>query len=170
MSASSRETRKIHATLMAKVNGQEARIMIDTGASSSYVCSDLISKLSLKPARTETSNNSETASNTRHIGAADYQRIRTTEQPVLGDNPDCDPGAEFTMLGWMLYGRLGSDSSAAEKSFFLNSSKTEFERLCSLDILGLEEPGHEQEFHESFTSNLLKSKENFYENKTAMED
>eukprot|EP00794_Sanderia_malayensis_P020998 gene20998-23050_t len=54
MSASSRETRTIHATLMAKVNGQEARILIDTGASSSYVCSDLISKLSLKPARTET--------------------------------------------------------------------------------------------------------------------
>ena len=232
MSASSRETRTIHATLMAKVNGQEARIMIDTGASSSYVCSDLISKLSLKPARTETrcieqmygtvtrqveiynvnikslvrddfnfdvncinaekgvltylpnpevrklkqrfrrlkrlefSDEATTAKQLPiHVilGAADYQRIRTTEQPVLGDNPDCDPGAEFTMLGWMLYGRLGSDSSAAEKSFFLNSSKSEFERLCSLDILGLEEPGHEQEFHESFTSNLLKSKENFYE-------
>ena len=32
------------------------------------------------------------------LGAADYQRIRSTEQPVLGANPDKDPGAEFTML------------------------------------------------------------------------
>ena len=30
------------------------------------------------------------------FGAADCQRIRTTEQPVLGNNLDKDPGAEFT--------------------------------------------------------------------------
>ena len=37
------------------------------------------------------------------FGAADYQRIGTTEQPVVGANPDTDPGAKFTMLGWMLF-------------------------------------------------------------------
>ena len=49
----------------------------------------------------------ETATQDRlpvHIifGAADVQRIKTTEPAVLGPNPDTDPGAEFTMLGWVL--------------------------------------------------------------------
>ena len=33
------------------------------------------------------------------LGAADYQRIRSTRKPILGANPDQDPGAEYTMLG-----------------------------------------------------------------------
>jgi len=36
------------------VNGQEARIMIDTGAGSSYECSDLITRLGISPIREET--------------------------------------------------------------------------------------------------------------------
>ena len=43
----------IHPTLHASVNGEKVRIMIDTGASSSYICSDLISLLGLKPVRRE---------------------------------------------------------------------------------------------------------------------
>ena len=54
MSASNSETTTIHATVKAKVNGQDVRIMIDTGASSSYICSDLVTKLSLRPTRKET--------------------------------------------------------------------------------------------------------------------
>ena len=34
--------------------------------------------------------------------AADVQKIKTTGPPVLGPNPDTDPGAAFTMLGWVL--------------------------------------------------------------------
>ena len=34
--------------------------------------------------------------NVIHLGAADIQRIKSTEP---GSNPDTDPGAEFTMLG-----------------------------------------------------------------------
>ena len=51
MSASTRSTSTLHATVRAMVNGQEARIMIDTGAGSSYVCSDLITKLEISPIR-----------------------------------------------------------------------------------------------------------------------
>ena len=43
----------IHPTLHASVNGEKVRIMIDTGASSSYICSDMISLLGLKPVRRE---------------------------------------------------------------------------------------------------------------------
>ena len=38
------------------------------------------------------------------LGAADYQRIRTTEPLILGVDPDKDPGAEFTIHGLTLYG------------------------------------------------------------------
>ena len=38
--------------------------------------------------------------------AADYQRIKTTEPPILGKNPDKDHGAELIMLGWTLTGRI----------------------------------------------------------------
>ena len=34
------------------------------------------------------------------LGAADYQRIRTTEPLIMGAKPDKDPGAEFTMVEW----------------------------------------------------------------------
>ena len=36
----------LHATIKGRINGQQVRIMIDTGASSSYICSDLITKVS----------------------------------------------------------------------------------------------------------------------------
>ena len=164
----------LHATLVAKVNGIPARIMVDSGASSSYICTNLLTKLGLKPVSWETRHieqmfgtvqrrvqifkvtiqsnavdgfrldlkciNGEKDMLTHlpnprikdlkkkynrfrclkfsdedteedklpiHIilGAADYQRIKTTEPPVLGPNPDVDPGAEFTMLGWTLTGK-----------------------------------------------------------------
>ena len=48
MSSSSNST-TLHPTVKAKVNDRVVRVMIDTGASTSYVCSDIITKLSLKP-------------------------------------------------------------------------------------------------------------------------
>ena len=168
MSASTWSTSTLHATVRAMVNGQEARIVIDTGAGSSYVCSDLIARLGISPIRQETrcieqmygtvtrrvdiysltmesavvdgfnfvvdclnaekdvltslpnprikdlkrkyprlrklqlSDEDEMADQLPvHIilGAADYQRIHSTEPLILGNDPDADPGAEFTMLG-----------------------------------------------------------------------
>lgn len=71
------------------------------------------------------------------LGAADYQRVRTMEPLVLGTTPDKDPGAEFTMLGWTIYGRQAVTENCTEKQFFLRSGQEEFEKLCSLDVLGL---------------------------------
>ena len=36
------------------------------------------------------------------LGAVHIQRIKSTEPPILGLNPDTDSGAKFTMLGWVL--------------------------------------------------------------------
>ncbi|XP_065654578.1 uncharacterized protein LOC136081209 [Hydra vulgaris] len=43
----------IHPTVIAKVNGEKARIMLDTGAGNSYICTNLLTKLKLKPIRKE---------------------------------------------------------------------------------------------------------------------
>lgn len=160
--------------------------MFDTGADSSYLCTDLITKLNLKPVRkqqrcieqmfgtvkktvevyniviqssvvegfsldveclnaergvlTYLPNPDISALKKRHgrlrrlhfseegtrgdempvhiiLGAADYQRICTTEPMVLGYNPDKDPGAEFTMLGWAICGRQPTSENHSEKIF-----------------------------------------------------
>ena len=59
------------------------------------------------------------------LGAADIQRIKSTEPPVLGLLPDTDPGVEFTMLGWVIAGTSTPLSAEAEKMFFMNSSPNE---------------------------------------------
>ena len=233
LSASTLSTSTLHATVCAMVNGQEVRIMIDTGAGSSYICSNLITQLGLSPIRHETrcieqmygtvtrrvgiyplkiqstvvdgfnldvncinaekdvltylpnprikvlkrryprlrrlqlsDENVSTDQLPVHIilGAADYQRIRSTEPLVLGYNPDQDPGAEFTMLGWVLYGRLISNGDGVEKEFFLNSSRSDFEHLCSMDVLGLDDPETpDPSFHEDFTEHIQFKVEGFYE-------
>ena len=48
-----KEHTTLHATVLAEVNGVKARIMLDTGAGSSYISSDLVAGLNLKPQRVE---------------------------------------------------------------------------------------------------------------------
>ena len=43
----------LHATVIAKVGGLQARIMLDSGAGSSYISSSLLTELNLKPYRTK---------------------------------------------------------------------------------------------------------------------
>ena len=223
----------LHATVTAKVNGTPARIMIDNGASSSYICTQLITQLHLKPVSVETRNieqmygtvkrrvqifkvkiqsnavegfcldlncingekdlltylpnpkvkelkknysrfrnlrfcdeDSEEGKLPIHIilGAADYQRIRTTEPPVLGPNPDVDPGAEYTMLGWTLSGKTVEIDADSEKLFLTLTPQNEFERMCSIEVLGLEDadsaPG--EEFHEQFQGQLKRLDDGTY--------
>ena len=223
----------IHATVVAKVNGITARIMIDSGSGSSYVCTSLLTQLKLKPSKIEkriieqmygtvtrrveiykvkitsdmvddfemelTCINGEKEiltflPNPRikslkkkynrfrclsfsdedamddmlpvHLilGTSDFQRIRTTEPLVLGPNPDRDPGAEFTMLGWTLSGKTVGSEVGAEKGFFMNSTKDEFEQMCSLEVLGLsDELGNEEDFHENFKKNIKRMDDGSYQ-------
>lgn len=43
----------LHPTVLAKIGEEEVRVMFDSGAGSSYLCTDVITKLNLKPARKE---------------------------------------------------------------------------------------------------------------------
>ena len=76
------------------------------------------------------------------LGAADYQRIKTTEPPVMGANPDLDPGAEYT-------------HSESEKIFFMTLPQNEFEKMWSLEVFGLcDNEKENKEFHADFKEKL----------------
>ena len=53
MSSTLQNTSAIHPTLLANIGGEQVRLMIDTGPSSSYICTYLITKLRLRPVRKE---------------------------------------------------------------------------------------------------------------------
>ena len=94
------------------------------------------------------------------LGAADYQKIRSTDQPVLRANPDS------AMLGWMFFGRQMSISKTAEKGFFSESSQQEFDTFCNLEALGLIDlPQVGVQFHKKFSKNLPRTKSGYYESK-----
>ena len=88
------------------------------------------------------------------LGIADYQRIRTNEPLVLGMNTNMDPVAEFTKLGWTLCGGV-TRKIQFEKQYFVNDEKSEFQKLCSLDVLGLEHVIQPEEFsHPTFKDHI----------------
>ena len=43
----------LHLTLLTKVGSETVRVMFDSGAGSSYVCTEVITKLNLRPMRKE---------------------------------------------------------------------------------------------------------------------
>ena len=93
------------------------------------------------------------------LRAANIQQIKSTEPPVLGLNPDTDPRAEFTMLGWVIVGKSTPLSAEAEKMFFMNSSQNEFAQK----VIGLKdlENVHDS-FHEDFIDQLQRLEDGTY--------
>ena len=226
----------LHPTVLAKIETETFWVMFDSGAGSSYLCTDVITKLDLKPSRKEqrcieemfgttrrnvevynvkieslavegfsfdvecinaeknvltsppnpnihnlkkqyarlrwlpfTEEETRSESMPMHIilGAADYQRMRTTEPLILRANPDKDPGAEFTMLGWPIYGQHPGVESGVDKQFLLKTGQEEFEKLCSLDVLGIADTGAKQDglVHEEFLQQLTKTPDGYYKTK-----
>ena len=87
------------------------------------------------------------------MGVADYQRVKK------------DPGAEFTMLGWTLAGNnISTDIQNTEKSFYMNSSKEEFERMCSIEVLGISDENNTIKGvnHEDFKDQLIQLQDKSY--------
>ena len=99
------------------------------------------------------------------LGAADYQRIRSAEPPVLGKNPDTDPGAEYTVFDWILYVKSISTEEDIDRGFLAKSGQEDFEKLCSLDVLGLIYNADKSniEFHTDFKKQLQLKEDGFYE-------
>ena len=79
-------------------------------------------------------------------------------------DPD-DPGAEYAMLGWILCGRTQSNDKPLDKEFFVSSSQSEFERLCSLDVVGLvdkQQATLDEQFHEDLCEHLKQTEDRSY--------
>ena len=233
MSSYFEKTTTLHGTVLAKVGTQTVRVMLDTGAGGSYICTKVITEQRLKPVQrerrcieqmfgtmekdveiynvkieskavegfslnvkcinaekdvltylpnpkvgklkqgfarlrrlpfSEEETKGEMMPANIILGAADYQRIRTTGPPVLGNNPDKDPEAEFTKLGWTMYGQHAGSECQVEKQFFLQSTTDEFTKLCILDILGVTDAKSDNaEIHEDFLEQLTRNQDGHYE-------
>jgi hypothetical protein len=90
------------------------------------------------------------------LGVNDFKRIRLQEAPVIGRHPQ-DPLAEMTKLGWIMYGGR-TERSGTELCHFTMTGQQEFEKLCSLDVLGLKESSAPTETlfdHETFKQQIV---------------
>ena len=80
---------------------------------------------------------------------------------------------EFKKFGWTIMSP-GTDDDFT-KMLFTKTSMHDYQKLCDLDVLGLQEsPNEEQSIYEDFKEQLRQSKEGWYETgllwKPGMED
>ncbi|KAK3704454.1 hypothetical protein QZH41_003417 [Actinostola sp. cb2023] len=95
------------------------------------------------------------------LGTSEYAKIKTETPPKLG-NPG-EPIAELTRLGWTI---LSPGKEPDVSSMFLTqTSTTDYENLCKLDVLGLEDQlkDHHDNVYEEFKEQLVRSPEGWYE-------
>ncbi len=95
------------------------------------------------------------------LGACDYAAIKTTEPPRIGQPGE--PVAEKTKFGWTIMSP-GKELDHS-KMLLTQTSHTDYEDLCRLDVLGLEDrPEYDQrEVYAEFREQLVRSDEGWYE-------
>ncbi|XP_068723854.1 uncharacterized protein [Montipora capricornis] len=95
------------------------------------------------------------------LGASEYSRIKTDTKPRIGKAGELV--AELTSLGWTM---MSSGKEAHIGSLYLTrTSSTDYEQLCSLDVLGLQDgpDGDQQSVYNDFKEQLRRSDEGWYE-------
>ena len=74
-----------------------------------------------------------------------------------------DPVAEFTKLHPSFCGEV-IEKIQFEKHYFVNDERSEFQKLCSLDVLGLEDVMQPEEFnHQTFKDHIKYCEKGYYE-------
>ena len=95
------------------------------------------------------------------LGSGEYARIKTSTKPLVGN--DFEPIAEKTKLGWFIM----SPGVEMDKQTMLltQTSQTDFERLCRLDVLGLKDTSESDQdvVYEDFKENLARNPAGWYE-------
>eukprot|EP00112_Aurelia_sp_Birch-Aquarium-sp1_P013324 Seg2820.4 transcript_id=Seg2820.4/GoldUCD/mRNA.D3Y31 product="hypothetical protein" protein_id=Seg2820.4/GoldUCD/D3Y31 len=97
------------------------------------------------------------------VGASEYAKIKTETKPRKGDPGE--PVAELTALGWTV---MSPGKEADLSSIYLTRSSTaDYEDLCRLDVLGLEDRTSDDQatVFEDFKEQLTRSPEGWYESK-----
>ena len=90
------------------------------------------------------------------LGNSDFTKIKTKEIPRVGNVGE--PVAEFTKLGWMIM----SPGHEPQPRMYLTQSLQDYDRLCNLDVLGVQEPENEETVFRDFKDQLTK-RDNYYE-------
>ena len=69
------------------------------------------------------------------------------------------------MIGWILYGKSISTEEDIHRGFLAKSGEKDFEKFCSLDVLGLIDNVDKSniEFHADFKEQLQLKEDGFYE-------
>ena len=97
------------------------------------------------------------------LGEADYQRIRSTETPILGNNPDL-PWSGIHYAGMDLIWEAYFRRRWCGEGIPLTLSRSEFKRLCSMDVLGLDDTNTlNPSFHQNFKEQIEFKSEGVYE-------
>ena len=229
-------TSTLHPTVQAKVGPKTVRVMFDSGVRSSYLCTDVITKLNLKPTRKEqrcieqmigtTRRNVEVYNITiqslavegfsfevecinaekdmqtylpnpnvtalkKHYGHLRRLNFGEEETTRVNASPHhsrrCglseDTHYRATDVGgksrqgprcWIYYAGLDylwtspyDRDWCREAVFFFQSGQEEFQKLCSLDVLGIadRETREDSRIHEDFLQQLRKTPDGYYETK-----
>ena len=94
------------------------------------------------------------------LGTIEYAQIGTETTPKIGKPGE--PIAELTRLGWTIMSP-GSEPNLT-KMFMTQTSAVDYEALCRLDVLGLQDqPPGKDLVYEEFMEQLVRSPEGWYE-------
>ena len=95
------------------------------------------------------------------LGSGEYARIKTETRPWIGQ--ENAPNVELTKFGWLIMSR-GKEFNR-NVMLLTQTSQTEYEELCRLDVLGLHDPRDQSQavVFEEFKERLTPSPEGWYE-------
>ena len=93
------------------------------------------------------------------LGDSTYCKIRTEQ--VFKGHPE-DPIVEGTRFGWIIH---GGEEYGDDKCMFAKETSFDYERLCSLDVLGVEDRGQDDQLqvYEDFKENIVRRVDGRYE-------
>ena len=89
------------------------------------------------------------------IWASEYSKIKTSTKPRVGWLGE--PIAEQTTLGWTIMSPVHEADFTS--MFFTKSAAADYEGLCSMDVLGLQENDKKESVYQDFTAQLEQGKD-----------
>ena len=93
------------------------------------------------------------------LGTSEYTQIKMNTLPRVGQKGE--PVAENTRLGWII---MSPGSEVSSNLYLTGSSLDDYDRLCRLDVLGLEDrpEGDQESVYKEFKEQLQHSDEGYY--------
>ena len=95
------------------------------------------------------------------LGASDYVKIKMQKCPRVGKINE--PIAEQTKMGWVIMSPDGESDLVS--SLYTRTSASDFNRLCDIDVLGVEENhlSHDENVYKKFKQQLERNEGGWYE-------